>query len=101
MLLICCTITSEKVEESDKLFTLLKSDETGIEFINHIKDDKDKNIFAYANFYGGAGVGVGDFNNDGLQDIFFAGNMVPDKLYFNKGNLTFQDNFKFHRTFQK
>ena len=92
LLLICCTTTSEKVEECDKLFTLLKSDETGIEFINHIKEDKDKNIFAYANFYGGAGVGVGDFNNDGLQDIFFAGNMVPDKLYFNKGNLTFQDN---------
>ncbi|WP_282074630.1 VCBS repeat-containing protein [Maribacter aquivivus] len=76
---------------NEKLFTLLKSDETGINFNNHIKDDKDKNIFAYANFYGGAGVGVGDFNNDGLQDIFFAGNMVPDKLYINQGNLSFID----------
>ncbi|WP_339726663.1 VCBS repeat-containing protein [Maribacter stanieri] len=76
---------------NEKLFTLLKSDETGINFNNRIKDDKDKNIFAYANFYGGAGVGVGDFNNDGLQDIFFAGNMVPDKLYINQGNLSFID----------
>ncbi|WP_231500501.1 VCBS repeat-containing protein [Maribacter sp. Hel_I_7] len=76
---------------NEKLFTLLKSDETGIDFNNRIKDDKDKNIFAYANFYGGAGVGVGDFNNDGLQDIFFAGNMVPDKLYINQGNLSFID----------
>ncbi|MGB2759579.1 MAG: VCBS repeat-containing protein [Maribacter stanieri] len=76
---------------NEKLFTLLKSDETGIDFNNRIKDDKDKNIFAYANFYGGAGVGVGDFNNDGLQDIFFAGNMVPDKLYINQVNLSFID----------
>jgi hypothetical protein len=91
LLLLCCNTTPEKAEVSTKLFTLLKSGETGIDFNNRIKDDKDKSIFAYANFYGGAGVGVGDFNNDGLQDIFFAGNIVPDKLYLNKGNLTFQD----------
>jgi hypothetical protein len=90
-MLLSCNTTTEKAAVSTKLFTLLMSDETGIDFNNRINDDKDKNIFAYANFYGGAGVGVGDFNNDGLQDIFFAGNMVPDKLYLNKGNLTFQD----------
>ena len=91
LLLICCNTTSKEIEVNEKLFTLLKSDETGINFNNRIKDDKVKNIFAYANFYGGAGVGVGDFNNDGLQDIFFAGNMVPDKLYINQGNLSFID----------
>ena len=91
LLLICCNTTTKEIEVNEKIFTLLKSDETGIDFNNRIKDDKDKNIFAYANFYGGAGVGVGDFNNDGLQDIFFAGNMVPDKLYINQGNLSFID----------
>jgi len=91
LLLICCNTTTKEIEVNEKLFTLLKSDETGIDFNNRIKDDKVKNIFAYANFYGGAGVGVGDFNNDGLQDIFFAGNMVPDKLYINQGNLSFID----------
>ncbi len=91
LLLICCNTTTKEIEVNEKLFTLLKSDETGINFNNRIKDDKDKNIFAYANFYGGAGIGVGDFNNDGLQDIFFAGNMVPDKLYINQGNLSFID----------
>ncbi|APQ17719.1 VCBS repeat-containing protein [Maribacter hydrothermalis] len=92
LLLFSCSSTVEKAEEGNKLFTLLKSDITGIDFNNKIKDDKNKNIFAYANFYGGAGIGVGDFNNDGLEDIFFAGNMVPDKLYMNNGNLTFTDN---------
>lgn len=91
LLLICCNTITKEIEVNEKLFTLLKSDETGINFNNRIKDDKDKNIFAYANFYGGAGIGVGDFNNDGLQDIFFAGNMVPDKLYINQGNLSFID----------
>ncbi len=92
-LLICCNNPNKDREsiKSQKLFTLLEPKETGISFNNIIKDDKDRNIFLYANFYGGAGVGLGDFNNDGLQDIFFAGNMVPDKLYLNQGNLKFKD----------
>ncbi|MDC6366779.1 MULTISPECIES: VCBS repeat-containing protein [Flavobacteriaceae] len=56
-----------------------------------INDTKEYNILKYANFYGGAGVGIGDFNGDGLQDLFFAGNLVPDRLYLNKGNLSFED----------
>ncbi|MEO9481027.1 MAG: VCBS repeat-containing protein [Maribacter dokdonensis] len=91
LLVLCCENAPKETKATPKLFTLLSSDDTGIDFNNIIKDDKAKNIFAYANFYGGAGVGVGDFNNDGLQDIFFAGNMVPDKLYLNKGNLVFED----------
>lgn len=72
-------------------FTLMDSEYTGISFSNEVRDLKEHNILRYANFYGGAGVGVGDFNNDGLQDLYFAGNMVPDKLYLNQGNLKFKD----------
>ncbi len=72
-------------------FTLMNGKQTGVHFNNKIKDTKEANILLYSNFYGGAGVGVGDFNNDGLQDMYFAGNMVPDKLYFNQGNLEFTD----------
>lgn len=72
-------------------FSLLTPAETGINFSNDIVDEKELSVFKYANFYGGAGVGIGDFNNDGLQDLFFAGNQVSDKLYINKGNLQFED----------
>ncbi|MGK0364072.1 MAG: hypothetical protein ACI85O_001126 [Saprospiraceae bacterium] len=86
-----CNFPTGLQSQDQKLFTLLDASETGITFNNSIKDSKQRNILLYANFYGGAGVGVGDFNNDGLQDLFFAGNLMPDKLYLNQGNLTFTD----------
>ena len=91
LLLWSCNQTEEITKTEEKRFTLLNSSKTNVDFINTIKDDKEKSIFLYANYYGGAGVGVGDFNNDGLQDLFFAGNTVPDKLFINKGNLVFED----------
>ena len=64
---------------------------SGIQFTNTVTDEKDNNIFKYRNFYNGGGVGIGDINNDGLQDIYFTGNMVSGKLYLNKGNMKFED----------
>ena len=76
---------------SSTLFTLLESDVTGIDFLNEVKNQKNFNIFKYRNFYNGGGVAIGDINNDGLADIYFTGNMVANKLYLNKGNLSFED----------
>ncbi len=78
-------------QSNDALFTKLKPESTNILFSNQLVDKKDANIMLYSNFYGGAGVGIGDIDNDGLQDICFAGNQVADRLYLNKGNMVFED----------
>ena len=71
------------------LFKKLSSRQTGIRFANEVIDRPEHNILIYSNYYGGAGVGVGDFNQDGWQDVFFAGNLAPDELYLNKGGMNF------------
>ncbi len=79
---------------SDQAYTLFKqlpSSETGISFNNAVTDSSNFNIFNYRNFYNGAGVGIGDINNDGLPDIFFTSNQGTNHLYLNKGNWKFED----------
>ncbi|MBN1789341.1 MAG: VCBS repeat-containing protein [Bacteroidales bacterium] len=78
-------------EPRDPLFTLLNAKHTHIDFINKVEYTEEYNTYTYRNFYNGAGVGLGDFNNDGLPDIYFCGNLVDNKLYINKGNLIFED----------
>src|SRR5688500_9981449 len=77
--------------EPDTLFKLLPSNTTGIDFSNTITETDSFNILTVEYIYNGGGVAVADFNNDGLQDIFFSRNEVPNKLYINKGNLKFED----------
>src|SRR3546814_5867070 len=70
----------------DKLFTNLKKGDTGIDFRNILEEGEDLNVMNYSYFYNGAGVSVGDINNDGLQDVLFTGNMVKNRLFLNKGD---------------
>lgn len=73
------------------LFQLLPSSLTGVNFTNTIKETENLNVLSYEYLYNGGGVAVGDINNDGLQDLFFTGNMQPNKLYLNMGNMQFKD----------
>ena len=50
------------------------------------------NILNYLYFYNGAGTAIADFNNDGLDDIYFTSNQQADQLYINKGTLLFENN---------
>ncbi len=68
------------------LLESLPSSYTGIDFQNNIEEDERHNVFDFHQIYNGAGVAVGDIDGDGLPDLYFAGNMVPDRLYLNKGN---------------
>ena len=78
-------------KEPKTLFQLLPPEKTGIGFQNDVMEDEYLNILSNEYIYNGAGVGIGDFNNDDLQDIFFSGSQVTNRLYLNNGDLTFND----------
>jgi hypothetical protein len=73
------------------MFTRLIAKESGINFKNTITEAADDSTLLLEFAYMGGGVGIGDFNNDGLKDIYFTGNQVSSRLYINKGNNQFED----------
>ncbi|WKN29698.1 VCBS repeat-containing protein [Porifericola rhodea] len=75
----------------DQLFEQLSSDDTGILFSNTITENDSINVLNYYYCYNGGGVGIGDFNQDGWEDIFFTANMNSSQLYLNRGNFKFKD----------
>ena len=77
--------------QKETLFNLVSPDKSGVHFNNKIVENDSLNPIDVTNIYNGGGVGIGDFNNDGLQDIYFTGNKVSNKLYLNKGKLKFDD----------
>lgn len=81
-------------KQDKTLFEKVNSEEIGITFANQVKESEQENILNYEYFYNGGGVAAGDFNNDGLTDLYFTGNQVENKLYLNitkEGKLNFED----------
>ncbi len=74
-----------------KRFSLIPAEVSHIDFVNRVEYTREYNTYTYRNFYNGAGVGLGDFNNDGLLDIYFCGNLADNRLYLNKGDFIFED----------
>ena len=94
----CCVLwfgsiscKQKKDTGTSALFQQLDALQTNIHFSNDLSYDAKFNVYTYRNFYNGGGVAIGDINNDGLPDIFFTANMMPNKLYLNKGNFQFED----------
>ena len=89
--LISLCVLASSCKQHNTLFELIPSDHSNIHFNNHLVENDTINPFDVPNMYNGGGVGIGDFNNDGLADLYFTGNQVPCKLYLNKGNFKFED----------
>lgn len=91
-IILILLLVSFSCENSEiKQFTKLDSITTQVDFVNKLYETNTRNYFTYPYMYLGGGVAAGDFNNDGLEDLFFTGNMVPNKLYLNQGNFSFKD----------
>ena len=90
-LIFICYTQSCRTKESNALFSKLDPFESGIRFSNDIHDTDSTNSMINEFGYMGGGVGIGDFNNDGLKDIFFSANQVSSRTYLNKGNNQFED----------
>ena len=87
-IILCASCNNEAPEEG---FTVLPAKRTGIDFRNMLNETEDFNIFKYQYFYNGGGVSLADYNNDGLEDIFFTGNMVKNRLFLNEGDFRFKN----------
>lgn len=91
-IIFACACTGKKDEQAGTIhFTELSSNQTGVKFVNTISENDTVNLINNEYLYTGGGVGIGDFNNDNLPDIFFTANQHSSKLYLNKGNFQFED----------
>lgn len=88
--LLFARVSVAQCENEKTVFELISSYNSGVSFENNLKETEEMNFLSTTYFYNGAGVALGDINNDGLLDIFFTGNQVNSELYLNKGNLNFE-----------
>ncbi|HEX8677346.1 MAG TPA: VCBS repeat-containing protein, partial [Segetibacter sp.] len=89
--LFSCKQQTSKTTEDQIHFTLQSPAQTGITFNNTITENDSINLIENEYTYMGAGVGIGDFNNDDLPDVFFTANQKSSELYINKGNFKFEN----------
>ncbi|MEM9647353.1 MAG: VCBS repeat-containing protein [Bacteroidota bacterium] len=73
------------------LFKTVSSYHSGVTFKNHLIETPELNILNYLYYYNGGGVAAADFNNDGLNDLYFTSNQGADRLYLNQGEFRFKD----------
>ncbi|MEN8229114.1 MAG: VCBS repeat-containing protein [Bacteroidota bacterium] len=76
---------------SIRLFEIRKPEQTGIHFENRLTEGVEHNSVNDLYFYNGSGLSIADFNNDGLQDIYYVSAQQANALYLNRGDMQFQD----------
>ncbi len=83
--------SEETLMASDPLLKLLSTEESGIDFVNHIDETFENNVTAHINVSNGGGVAIADINNDGLPDVYFVSSSGKNKLFLNQGSMKFKD----------
>ncbi|MGI9544240.1 MAG: VCBS repeat-containing protein [Cyclobacteriaceae bacterium] len=91
LLIVVLSLFSCNKADHPYLFEAMPADHTGVTFTNTIVENDTMNILKFEYVYNGGGVGIGDFNNDGLSDIYFTGSQVSNRLYLNQGGFRFKD----------
>jgi len=90
-LLVLFLLAFSSCKKETTLFELIPSSTTGVDFSNTIVESDSFNILTDEYIFNGGGLAVADFDNNGLPDLFFTGNQVPNKLYLNSGKFKFDD----------
>ena len=91
LLSLLLTVLLDCCKNKSTLFTSIPPEDSNITFINDVTEYDSFNILNTEFIYNGAGVAIGDLNGDGLEDLYFSGNQVPNKCYLNLGNFKFKD----------
>lgn len=91
LIIIFLMLTYACSKKEKTLFRQISSKESGLTFNNEIVENDMLNMINYQYLYNGGGVGIGDFNNDSLPDIYFTASLKQSKLFLNRGNLKFED----------
>lgn len=89
--LIALCFSCQERDTKTQLFSYVSPSHSQITFENTITENDTINAINFQYCYNGGGVGIGDFNNDGLSDIVFTGNQVASAIYLNTGNMKFRD----------
>lgn len=89
--IVLCALLFVGCHDKPVSFHQISASHSGITFNNSITENDSINPISMVNIYNGGGVAVADFNNDGMQDLYFTGNQVASEMYLNKGNLEFEE----------
>ena len=91
LIIVFASCHTKDISSENTIFVEVESARSGLNIANNLIKSDSLNIIEYLYYYNGSGVAIGDINNDGWEDIYLGGNQVADKLYLNKGNMTFED----------
>ena len=78
-------------KKEEVLFEKIEPSHSNLNFSNELNPNSELNIFNYLYYYNGGGVAAGDYNQDGLIDLYFTSNEQGDKLFLNSGNFKFKE----------